>query len=879
MKCQEIRDSFLDFFEERGHLIMPSAPLVTDDPTTLFTVAGMQPYIAAFRGEERPPAPRVVSNQKCARMGDLERVGRSATHHTFFEMLGNFSFGDYFKEGAIEFAWEYVVDVLGIPRDDLWITVFEDDDQAEEIWHKDIGVPFERIVRLGRSENWWPEERWEGPCGPCTEIHLDFGPGVGCGEATCGPACDCNRFVELWNLVFQMYTEAPDGTLTELPSPGVDTGMGFERLAMILQDKQFSTETDEMWQIIERTVQIAREDWGRDISYGRDPDVDVALRVICDHARGAAMITADGVAPTNEGAGYVLRRFLRRAYRFGLELGASGPFMHRLLPTVAEVMGQAYPELRARQEFSVGVVRREEEQFATTLAQGMERLRGVIEMLQKKGSTQIPGEEAFRLYDTFGLPREMTVEIAGDYGLTVDQDGFDAAMARQRERSRAAVVGLAVHGASSVAAKLEPTQFAGYDATSGPATVQAIVVEGELVDELAQGAEGALVLDVTPFYAERGGQVGDVGEMVGESFRFEVTDTQPLGEAVAHLGRVAEGTVTVGASVTASVDEDRRAAIRRHHTATHLLHAALRQVVGEHVKQAGSLVGPERLRFDFSHHEAVSHDELVQVEEMVNRWIVEDLPVDIEFMDLDKALDEGAMALFGEKYAESVRTVRVAGASFELCGGVHCRRTGEIGSLRVLSESSVAAGTRRIEAVAGLPAVRHSRAADEALSAVARALNCPIEEIVERVDAQRRRIRDLEREVEQARQMSASVNVPDLVAAAEEVAGVRLVARRISGGDREMLKSLADEIIERLGSGVTVLAGDADGKVALVAKVSDDLIERGAHAGNLVKGVAEAAGGGGGGAPRFAQAGGGDVAKIDEAIAAASAIFAGQLEG
>ena len=501
MKCQEIRDSFLGYFEERGHLIMPSAPLVTDDPTTLFTVAGMQPYIPAFRGEERPPAPRVVSNQKCARMGDLERVGRSATHHTFFEMLGNFSFGDYFKQGAIEFAWEYVVDVLGIPRDDLWITVFEDDDQAEEIWHRTIGVPMERIVRLGRGENWWPEERWEGPCGPCTEIHLDFGPDVGCGEATCGPDCECNRFVELWNLVFQMYTEAPDGTLTELPSPGVDTGMGFERLAMILQGKQFSTETDEMWRIIERTMQIARDEWGRDISYGRDPDVDVALRVICDHVRAAAMITAYGVAPTNEGAGYVLRRFLRRAYRFGLELGANGPFMHKLLPTVAEVMGQAYPELRARQEFSVGVVRREEEQFATTLAQGMERLRGVIEMLQEKGSTQIPGEEAFRLYDTFGLPREMTVEIAGDHGLTVDQEGFDAAMAEQRERSRAAVVGLAVHGASSVATRLEGTEFAGYDTTSAPATVQGIVVEGELVEELAQSGEGALVLDVTPFYA------------------------------------------------------------------------------------------------------------------------------------------------------------------------------------------------------------------------------------------------------------------------------------------------------------------------------------------------------------------------------------------
>jgi len=879
MKCQAIRDSFLGFFEERGHLIMPSAPLITDDPTTLFTVAGMQPYIAAFRGEARPPAPRVVSNQKCARMGDLELVGRSATHHTIFEMLGNFSFGDYFKEGAIELAWEYVVDVLGIPRDDLWITVFEDDDEAERVWHEHIGVPIERIVRLGRGENWWPEERWAGPCGPCTEIHLDNGPGVGCGRADCGPACDCNRFVELWNLVFQMYTEAEDGTLTELPAPGVDTGMGFERLAMVLQNRPFSSETDEMWRIIQRTIEIARQDWGRELCYGDDPDVDVALRVICDHARGAAMITADGVAPTNEGAGYVLRHLLRRAYRFGLQLGANGPFMHEVLPTVAEVMGQAYPELRERQEFSIGVVRREEEQFANTLEQGMARVHGLIEMLRDKGATQIPGDEAFRLHDTFGLPREMTTEIAGDHGLTVDQEGFDAAMAEQRERSRAAVVGLAVHGAASVAAKLDPTEFAGYDVTSARATVRAVVVEGEAADELSEGAEGALVLDVTPFYAERGGQVGDTGAIAGEGFSFEVTDTQPLGEAVAHLGRVTEGTVSVGAGVTATVDEERRDAIRRHHTATHLLHAALREVVGGHVKQAGSLVGPDRLRFDFSHHEAVSHDELVRVEEMVNRWIVEDLSVSVEFMDLEEAVGAGATALFGEKYGESVRTVRVAGTSFELCGGLHCCRTGEIGSLRILSESSVAAGTRRIEALAGLAAVRHGRAADELLHALSQALNCPVEETADRAEAQRRRIRDLEKEVEQARQMSASVNVPDLVAGAEEVAGVKLVAERIDGGDRDVLKGLADEIIDRLGSGVVVLAGDAGGKVALVAKVSDDLIGRGAHAGNLVGAVAEVAGGGGGGAPKFAQAGGGDVAKLDAAIRAAPATLLGQLEG
>ena len=877
MKCQEIRDSFLGFFEERGHLIVPGAPLVTDDPTTLFTVAGMQPFIGAFRGEERPPSPRVASNQKCARMGDLERVGRSPTHHTFFEMLGNFSFGDYFKQGAIDYAWEYVVDVLGISPGDLWITVFTDDDEAERIWHERIGVPMNRIVRLGRSENWWPEERWEGPCGPCTEIHLDNGPEVGCGRADCGPDCDCERFVELWNLVFQMYTEAEDGTLTELPSPGVDTGMGFERLAMLLQGKAFSTETDEMAQIIERTVEIGREEWDREIAYGQDPDSDLALRVICDHARGASMLTADGVAPTNEGAGYVLRRFLRRAYRFGIEIGATGPFMHRLLPTVADAMGEAYPELHDRLEFSVGVVRAEEEQFASTLEQGMERLSGMIDLMLQKGETEIDGEEAFRLYDTFGLPQEMTVEIATDHGMTVDLEGFEAALARQRERSRRGAKGLALHNVT-MTFDTPPTEFIGFESTAARVSALEIVVDGEFTTSLEVGEEGALVLDKTPFYAERGGQVGDTGEIFNDGFHFKVENTQQRGEHVLHIGRVTRGEVEVPVQVTAAVDEERRAAIRRHHTATHLLHAALRAEIGSHVKQAGSLVAPDRLRFDFSHHEAVDRDTVIRIEERVNQWILEDLPVSIEFMDLEEAQEDGALALFDEKYSDTVRTVRVGEQSFELCGGIHCCRTGEIGTLRVLAESSVAAGMRRIEAVAGMAAVKYSRALDERLGELSRELNCPVEEIGDRIRAQSERIRALEREVEEARQMSASVNVPDLVQAAEDVAGTKLVARKIEGADREMLKSLVDEIIDRVDSGIAVLGGDADGNVALVAKVSDDLIERGAHAGDLIGEVAGRAGGGGGGAPQFAQAGGGDPDRLDEAIAAARDIVAGQME-
>jgi len=877
MKCQDIRDSFLGFFEERGHLVMPSAPLVLDDPTTLFTTAGMQPYIRAFRGEETPPAQTVVSIQKCARMGDLENVGRSAMHHTFFEMLGNFSFGGYFKEGAIKFAWEYVTEVLKIDREPLWITVFESDDEAENIWHKQIGIPMDRIVRLGRDENWWPETQWAGPCGPCSEIHFDRGPEHGCDDPNCGPACSCNRFVELWNLVFQMYTEDEAGTLTPLPAPGVDTGMGFERLAMLLQGKEYSAETDEMAQIIAATSKVARDDWGVSVAYGDGPETDLALRVICDHVRGAAMLTADGVAPTNEGAGYVLRRFLRRAYRFGLKLGANGPFMHKLIPAVEQVMGQAYPELKERLTFSVEIVKAEEEQFAQTLEQGMARLEGLIEHHRKAGETVIPGDEAFKLHDTFGLPREMTVEVAEDAGLTVDEEGFEVALAAQKERSRGAMTGLSMHEASSVAATLEPTEFTGYEETSVRATVQAIVVDGELAQELAEGQRGTVVLDRTSFYAESGGQTGDTGVISSEGVAFEVDETRSLGVAVGHAGRVTRGAIRIGDDVTASINEDRRDDIRRHHTATHLLHAALRQELGEHVKQAGSLVTADRLRFDFSHHKAIEREELDRIETLVNQWILADLPVDIREMSMDEAAAGGAMALFGEKYGERVRTVNVAEVSFELCGGTHCSQTGAIGSMRIMSESSVAAGTRRIEAVVGMSAVEHSRAADEALRTLALEMNCPVDEIALRVQGQVERIRQLEKDVEAARRMSASVSAGDLAADAVAVGDTLLVAQMVEGVDRETLKNLADEIVDDLGSGVAVLGAEVDGKVALVAKVSDDLVGAGAHAGNLIKAVATAAGGGGGGAPGFAQAGGGDPSKLADAIAVADATLAEQI--
>ncbi len=881
MTVQQLREAFAEFFRGRDHLIMPSAPLVLDDPTTLFTSAGMQPYIAAFRGEEDPPAPRVASIQKCARTGDLENVGRYNRYHTFFEMLGNFSFGDYFKKEAIEWAWEFVTDPnwMGLDPADLWITIYETDDEAFEIWHKHIGVPADRILRFGRKDNWWPQVRWEGPCGPCTEIHVDLGPEVGCGKPDCGVGCDCDRFLELWNLVFQMYVEHEDGTLEPLPKPGVDTGMGLERLALVMQGKRFTFETDELWHIlqaVQREINAQRE---QPYQYGQDFESDVALRVITDHLRAVAFMMADGAVPSNEGAGYVMRRLIRRSLRFARRLGATEAFMHRALPAVAEAMAHAYPELLPKQEFAQSLLKSEEERFLATLEQGMQRFEDVVERLRRSGEKVISGRDAFVLYDTFGFPLEMTMELAAERGLEVDVEGFEAAMEEQRARSAAGARGLALHGDADLAARLPETEFVGYETLSADATIVAIIRGEEQVESAGEGDEVGIVLDRTPFYAEAGGQVGDTGVIEADGARFEVSDTVPLGEAHLHLGRVISGRFEKGMAVTAQVDEQRRWHIMRHHTATHLLQAALRQVLGEHVSQAGSLVAPDRLRFDFTHHEALTEEQIEHVERLVNEWTVADIEVQVEEVPLQEALDRGAIALFGEKYGETVRLVQVPGVSMELCGGTHVQRTGQIGAFRIIDQSSVAAGIRRVEAVAGLVAVERDRQVDKLVDELVRRLNCPRNELLQRVEALQRRIEELQEEVKRAKQMRAAADVGKLLEGARKVGDVTVVAAVVPGLDREALANLADELVARGDNVAAVLGAEVDGKAAIVCKLSDELVKRGLHAGQLAKQIAAECGGGGGGRPNFAQAGGSKPENLQAAIEKAVQIVSEALGG
>jgi alanyl-tRNA synthetase len=878
MTMQELRKAFLGYFEERGHLVRPSAPLVLDDPTTLFTSAGVQPYVPAFRGEERPPAPTVASCQKCARMGDLDGVGRKARYHTFFEMLGNFSFGDYFKEGGIHYAWEFLTEYMNIPADSMWVTIFETDDEAEEIWHQQIGVPQERIIRFGREDNWWPKVRWEGPCGPCTEVHVDLGPEVGCGQPDCRVGCDCDRWLELWNVVFQQYTEAEDGTLTPLPKPGVDTGMGLERLGIVMQGTRWSAETDELKAVMDRAAEAMSEMGGaQPVGYGEAEKTDLALRVIADHVRAIAFLMADGATPSNVGPGYVLRRLIRRAHRFGRSAGATAPFLYGALPRVAEVCGQTYPELLPKRDFSARVVHSEEERFGDALDRGLHEFERLRAQLEEAGETVIPGEAVFGLMATYGLPVEVTEEMAEDAGLSIDRAGFEEAAAAHGRISGAAAAGLAAHGG---VIDLPETEFVGYETTESQAEVLALIRDGERVDSAETGDSVEAALDRSPFYAERGGQVGDTGEIRNsEGGKLEVTDVVVgPGDAFLHRARVAEGTISVGDAVTATVDGSRRRDIMRHHTATHLLQAALRKTLGEHVTQQGSLVAPDRLRFDFTHHEAMSPEELATVEDTVNRLVLADIPVAAATKPREQALAEGAIALFGDKYEDTVRVVQIGSESAELCGGTHCPSTGTIGSFRVVSEGSAAANVRRIEAVCGMSAVHRARQRDALLAEVARAVGCRPEELPERVEGLRNQLAEA-RKTAQAT-AGAKVDVKGLLSAARQVGGARLVVHRMDGAPADALKGLVDELVARGDRVVALVASVGEkGKVRIIGKADEELVAQGAHAGNLVREVAKACGGGGGGKPTFAEAGGKDAGKLDDALALAPEVLAQQLGG
>jgi alanyl-tRNA synthetase len=864
---EQLRTSFLDYFAKRGHELVTSSPLVPgNDPTLLFTNAGMVQFKDVFLGRDRRPYARAVTVQRCVRAGgkhnDLENVGYTARHHTFFEMLGNFSFGDYFKRDAIEYAWDYLTRELGIPAERLWVTVYEEDDEAAGIWLDGLRVDPDRFSRCGAKDNFWSMGE-TGPCGPCSEIFYDHGPEVAGGPPG-SPEADGDRYVEIWNLVFMQFNRDAAGTLTPLPRPSVDTGMGLERLAAVMQGVHSNYDIDLFRSLIRAGAEAT----------GCTDLEDKSLRVIADHIRSTAFLIADGVTPSNEGRGYVLRRIIRRAIRHGHQLGQTQPFFHRLVrPLVAE-MGAAYPELMAAEGHCERVLRQEEERFAETLDQGMRILEAAIADLH---GDQIPGETVFRLYDTYGFPVDLTADIARERGLRLDLDGFEREMDAQRQRARAASQFGAGHG---VELDMEgETEFTGYEHLSNQAMVVGLYRDGEPRDLLTAGEEGLVVLDVTPFYGESGGQLGDRGELLGAGLTFEVLDTQKRGEGIiCHIGRVTQGELSIGDTVEARVDMARRQATALNHSATHLLHAALRTVLGDHVQQKGSQVGPERLRFDFSHYEGLTRDQILAVERMVNREIRANHMVETRIMSLADAKSTGAMALFGEKYADRVRVLRMGEFSTELCGGTHVKAVGDIGLFKIVAEGGIASGVRRIEAVTGDGALAWVEADEARLLRVADLLKGGREDVDDKVVALYERARRLEKELDALKAKLASAAGSDLAAQAVDVAGIKVLAARLDGADPKALRETLDQLKSKLGSAVVVLAAQADGKVSLAAGVTKDLADR-VKAGELIGAVAAKVGGKGGGRPDMAQAGGNDPAGIPAALELVQGFVSQRLTG
>ncbi len=868
MKTDELRQAYLRFFESKGHKILPSAPLVpAGDPTLLLTAAGMVPFKPYFLGTAVPEHTRVTTCQKCVRTGDIDNVGKTTRHGTFFEMLGNFSFGDYFKAEAIPWAWEFVTDVLGLAPENLWVTIYLDDDEAFNIWRDVVGVSADRIIRKGKKDNFW--EIGVGPCGPCSEIHIDRGADVGCGSPECGLDCDCGRFIELWNLVFIQYHKDEDGNYTPLERPGIDTGMGLERVAAVLQGAETIFDTDETRAVRDRAAQLAC------VEYGADHQSDVAIRVITDHVRAAAFMVADGIFPTNEGRGYVLRRLLRRAARYGRLVGIEGSFLPQVADTVIDVMAAPYPELARDRDRILKAIALEEERFAAALEQGSVVLESIIAEVERDGGRMLPGEDAFKLYDTYGFPFELTEEIASERGLQVDKAHFDEAMEAQRERARAARGENAYLDEKS--AKYHDTigdlttEFVGYHEFADTANIIAIIgKDGNSLAELSEDQDGETVMNKTPFYPTGGGQQADTGLIV--SSRGAVAEvcsvSRPFESVITHQVHMIRGTLKVGDRVIAYVDEDRRAATMRNHTATHLIQAALRQVLGEHVQQAGSYVDGERLRFDFSHFEALTVDELAQVELLANRWVMADIPVDVSMTTIDEAHRLGAIALFDEKYGDEVRMVGIGDISLELCGGTHVSRTGEIGLVKIVSESGIAAGVRRIEAITGYAFLQRFNDMDREFQSLAEILKVPEDMMVERVEKLLGELKEKEREIARLRERLAVGGVDSLVAGRIMVDDIPVVAASVELADPEALRNLADAVRDKLGSGIVLLGSKAEEKVLFVATVSRDLVKQGFNAGSIVREAAKVAGGGGGGRPDMAQAGGRDVSKLEAAIEA-----------
>jgi alanyl-tRNA synthetase len=864
MTTAEIRAGFLEFFRKNGHKVLPSSSLVPhNDPTLLFTNAGMVQFKDVFLGKDVRDYSRAATAQRCVRAGgkhnDLENVGYTTRHHTFFEMMGNFSFGDYFKREGIHFAWNYITGTLEIPKDRLWVTVYTEDDEAERIWVEEIGVDPTRCTRLGEKSNFWAMGD-TGPCGPCSEIFYDHGPAVPGGPPGT-PEEDGDRYVEIWNLVFMQYDRSTDGVLVPLPKPSVDTGMGLERVAAVMQGVHSNYDIDLFKSLIRAAADIT----------GTEDLQSASLRVVADHIRACTFLIVDGVVPSNEGRGYVLRRIIRRAIRHGYKLGQTQPFFHKLVAPLVREMGSYYTELSSGEARARQVLEQEEIRFAETLATGMALLDAETAKLK---SSVIPGETVFKLYDTYGFPADLTADIARERGLTIDQAAFDVAMEAQRGRARAASkFGADLRDTVKLDGK---TDFSGYERTADSAHVTALIFDGAVVDVLRPGQEGQVVLDHTPFYAESGGQIGDTGVLLGENARFTVRDTQKIGASFAHVGILEKGELRAGGAVEARVDQERRKAIALNHSATHLLHAALRNVLGKHVEQKGSLVAPDRLRFDFSHTQAVTPDELRQVEELVNSEIRENAPVQTRVMALDQAKAAGAMSLFGEKYDSDVRVLSIGDFSMELCGGTHVQRAGDIGLFKITGESGVAAGIRRVEALTGRGAYQWVVHTDQVLRDVAAMLRGSREDVDEKVRELVERSRRLEKEVQQLKSKLASGHGADLSAGAKDVGGIKVLAAQIDGADVRSLRDALDRLKDKLGSSVIVLGSVQEGKVLLVAGVSEDLVAR-MKAGEIAGLVAAKVGGRGGGRADFAQAGGTQPENLGAALAAVESLVRSRL--
>ena len=869
METNVIRRKFLSFFEKKGHSLFPSDSLVPeDDPTLLFTGAGMNQFKDMFLGKGTLGVKSATTCQKCIRTGDIENVGKTPMHHTFFEMLGNFSFGDYFKLEAIEMAWEFMLNEMKLPEERLSVSIYLDDEESYDIWLKKIGIPEDKIYRFGEKENFWPanapSDGPNGPCGPCSEIFYDRGKDVGCGRKECAPDCDCERFVEVWNLVFTQFDRRDGGVLEPLPNKNVDTGMGLERMASVMQGVSTNFEIDIFKPIIQNISEIT------EVKYDSQTENGKLMNRIADHIRAIIFCISDGVLPGNEGRGYVERRLLRRAVRDGLKLGKEECFLYKLVPIIADVMHEAYPEIKQRRENIARIIKNEEERFHETLFMGNKRLDELMEGLRRSGQKRLSGQDAFQLYDTFGFPFEMTKSILEESGLTVDESGFEREMEKQREQARSSTQmtgNIFDEGPiGTIKETTKETIFLGYENCETESKVIGLIIKEQLVESADAGQEVHIVLDQTPFYAEAGGQVGDTGIVQTKNSKVEISNTKKSNDIIVHIGKVVEGKIRTNENVTCVIDKGRRAAIKRNHSATHLLHYTLRQVVGQHAEQSGSLVAPERLRFDFHHFEGIKKDEIARIEALMNERIMENAPVATEEMALDKARKAGATALFGEKYGETVRVVSIGDYSQELCAGTHVSNTGEIGLFKITSESSIAAGIRRLEAVTGNDALTRIRQKEKTLDRLCNVLDVQENMAVQRAEELMLQIRDLRKDVQKAKKEGAREFSSELIANAREISGVKIVTEVIEGVDIGDLRKTVDSLKESLGSVAIVLGTTENGKVTLLTSLSNDLVKKGLHAGNIARDIAKIVGGGGGGRADMAQAGGQLPDKINEAI-------------